>query len=218
MNMQGTCGCVAATRNGGCHVVRALHLEPGWTDEGEGCAVGTAVVIEVKTTSLDIGAGAIIRLTLRQFEYDHKGAILWLGDLYEWFEDPGHPIPAEVVAATGITDARVRGKVIEDWVLQDILSEASIAITHGCPAVRRRIEQRLGGALDVEWACSKDGVDWYARGFGGCSLRYLLMRCGHHCERRRPGDGVDPVIQVLRHRTADDRTALSELLDRTRAS
>ena len=214
MNIKQTCGCLAAANDGRCHVVRPLDVHEGWTDEGEGASAGTAVAIDVKTIGESPGAGSIIRLTLRQFEYDHAGAVTWIGDQYEWFEDPGRPIPKEVTTSTGITDDMVAGQGIEDWVLTDMLQDASVVIAHGVGDARPWIETRLEGARDLNWACSMTEVDWPSRGFDSVLLRYLRMQAGYQHERDRPGAAVDAIVQMLRHRDGNGRTVLSEMLAR----
>jgi len=214
MNIQQTCGCIAAAKNGGCHVVRPLDVDAGWTDEGEGASAGTALAIDVKTMGDGPATGAIIRLTLRHFEYDHAGAVTWIGDQYEWFEDPRRPIPKDVVASTGITDDMLTGQSIEDWVVTDMLQEATVVIAHGIETVRPWIESRLEGARDLRWACSMTEVDWHARGFDGVLLRYLLMQAGYQHDRDRPGAAVDAIVQMLRHRDRNGCTVLSEMLAR----
>lgn len=212
MNIQKTCGCMAAADDYGCRFVRPLDVDAGWTDEGNGASVGSALAIDVKTIGGGPETGAIIRLNLRQFEYDHAGAVTWIGEQYEWFEDPGCPVPREVTASTGISDDMLMGQAIEDWVVTDMLQEASVVIAHGVGTVRPWIERRLEGARDLYWACSMFEVDWYARGFDGVLLRYLLMQAGYQHDRDRPGAAVDAIVQMLRHRDGTGRTVLSEML------
>ncbi|HEX8388520.1 MAG TPA: DNA polymerase III subunit epsilon, partial [Sphingomonas sp.] len=78
----------------------------------------------------------------------------------------------------------------------------------------RWIEKRLEFARGLVWACSMEQVDWRAHaGFDGRSLGWLLMQAGYFHDGHRAGADVDAVIQLLRHRGADGRTALSVLVE-----
>ena len=45
---------------------------------------------------------------------------------WEWFEDPGFSIPAEIVKITGITDEMVAGQHIDDHAVDDLPSPQNI--------------------------------------------------------------------------------------------
>lgn len=57
-------------------------------------------------------------------------------------------------------------------------------------------------------------IDWRANGLEGGKLGFLLMQAGWFHEGHRAGADVDAVIQLLRHRFEDGRTALSALLEK----
>jgi DNA polymerase-3 subunit epsilon len=56
-------------------------------------------------------------------------------------------------------------------------------------------------------------IDWRARGLEGGKLGFLLMQVGWFHDGHRAAADVDAVIQLLRHRFDDGRTALSVLTE-----
>ncbi|QCB43262.1 DNA polymerase III subunit epsilon [Sphingomonas sp. PAMC26645] len=206
----------SGTTNNGSEV-RILHplkLREGST--GDGCARGSfvGVAVDVETTSLDAKTGKVIELALRRFRYDGAGIVTDIDQAFEWREDPGEPLTDEIRTLTGITDADLAGQEIDEDSATRLLQSASFVVAHNSAFDRSFIEMRLPEAKRLAWTCSLSQVDWRARGFDGRSLGYLLVQNGfYHCGHRASAD-VDALIQMLRHRNADGRTALAEMIER----
>ncbi|WP_206240474.1 hypothetical protein [Novosphingobium terrae] len=216
MDKRHTRGLLAAAKDEFWPKVRPLDLDEGWTDDGDGPAAGSIAVVDISTVGSHPAEGRIIRLTLRSFEYDSSGAITWIGDLLDTVEDPGTPTPTGMHAAAENSVSEPRRGIVEDWTATEVLRAVSIVVAHGVDAVRPWVESRFEHARGLRWACSMSDVDWPARGFHGFALNSLLWQSGYSHGRNVPGAGTDAVVQLLRHRSKDNRTALAELLDRQR--
>lgn len=94
------------------------------------------------------------------------------------------------------------------------MKSVSFIVAHNSSFDRKFVEARLPDAAGLAWCCSLNQIDWRQRGMGNTSLGYLLHECGYYHEGHRALSDVDALIQVLRHRSADGTTALSELIDR----
>jgi Exonuclease len=82
-----------------------------------------AAVVDVETTGTNPDSDMIIELGLCLFEYDRQsGRIYKILGSWEWFEDPGLSIPAEITKITGITDEMVAGHGIDERAVNDLLS------------------------------------------------------------------------------------------------
>jgi DNA polymerase III subunit epsilon len=81
-----------------------------------------AAVVDVETTGTDMARDKIIELGMCLFEYGQQDKRIYrvLGAC-DWLEDPGFPIPAEIVEMTGITDDVVAGGKIDDDAVNDLL-------------------------------------------------------------------------------------------------
>lgn len=214
MNIHAEAGCEDAAGTGNVRVLRPLRLTEGPTGEGMGRGAHVGVALDVETTSLDPSTGKIVELALRRFRYDPDGVITDIDAPYEWRQDPGEPLSPEIVALTGLTDADLSGREIEEDVAARLLKSASFVVAHNSSFDRRWLEDRLPDARGLNWCCSMRQVDWRRRGFDGRVLGYLLLQRGFYFCGHRASADVDALIQMLRHRDAVGRTALSEMIER----
>ena len=97
--------------------------------EGDGSSTATALVVDVETTGFDPVRDRIIEFCGVPFVFERdSGRILTVGPAVSFLEDPGRPIPEEIVRLTGITDAMVTGKAIDDSVVGALVAEAGPAV------------------------------------------------------------------------------------------
>lgn len=198
---------------GDVRVLHPLRLHEGSTGLGTGRGPHVGVAIDVETTSLDVNTGKIIELAIRRFRYDAGGLITDIDEAFEWREDPGEPLHPDISALTGLTDADLAGREIDEDDATRLLTSASFVVAHNSSFDRAWVERRLPGAAGLNWCCSMRQIDWRARGFDGRVLGYLLLQRGfYHCGHRASAD-VDALIEMLRHEDAYGRTALSEMIE-----
>jgi DNA polymerase-3 subunit epsilon len=65
----------------------------------------TGILIDTETTGLDHRKDEVIELGMVKFDYTAAGRIVGVRDTFSAFNEPSEPIPAEITALTGITDA-----------------------------------------------------------------------------------------------------------------
>ena len=200
----------------GAEEVRLLHplrLPAGPTGDSPIRGQHVGVAVDVETTSLDVNEGKIVEIALRRFIYNVDRVITNVQEPFEWREDPGEPLDPKIAALTGLTDADLAGRTIDEEAATRLLTSASFVVAHNSSFDRKWVERRLPGAAGLNWVCSMSQVDWRSRGFDGRVLGYLLLQAGYyHCGHRASAD-VDALIQMLRTVGPDGRTALSELIE-----
>jgi DNA polymerase-3 subunit epsilon len=202
-----------AVGSGQVRVLHPLRLSEGPTGEGVGRGRHVGVALDVETTGLDVNTGKVIELAIRRFAYDDAGVITAIDQSFEWREDPGEPLHPDISALTGLTDADLAGREIDRDAATRLLRSASFVVAHNTSFDRSWVEYLLPDARGLAWCCSMRQVDWRARRFDGRVLGYLLLQNGfYHCGHRASSD-VDALIQMLRHRDGDGRTALSEMIE-----
>ena len=136
-----------------------------------------ALVVDVETTGTDKTADAIIELGLVRFTYDARtGQPVEVVDTDSLLEDPGRPIPPEIVELTGITDDMVRGQRIAESRVRELLDGVVLVLAHNASFDRPFVEQRLPMFRDVHWACTQRDIDWRALGVGSHALEFLVYR------------------------------------------
>jgi len=166
----------ALEASGDYRVIRRYRPAPPAVLRGdEGDASG--LLLDLETTGLDPASDKIIQLAVVPFRFVREtGAILGAGAPVVFFEDPGRPIPAEVVRLTGITDEDVRGQRIDDVLIESIAAETTLVIAHNAGFDRPFSERRLPFFRDRHWACSQREIPWKERGLGSGALEFLLLR------------------------------------------
>ena len=198
-------------------LLRRLELREGHTNAGRRDGTSIAVVLDTETTGVG-EEDVIVELAIRRIRFDPDGVIVSIDKPYAWLEDPGRELPADVAKLTGITDAELAGRAIDDAAAMRLLKSAEFVCAHNAKFDLGMLVRRLPEAAGLAWACSQNDVDWRAAGFdGGRSLGWLLSRIGLFHGAHRAGDDVDAVIALLGHRLPSGRTALAEMVETARA-
>lgn len=197
-------------------LLRRLDIREGETGVGGRIDTVVGVVVDVETTGIG-DDDVIIELALRRFRADPEAVIVKIDRPYSWLEDPGRNLPEDIVRLTGLTDAEIAGKVIDDAAAIRLLRSADFVCAHNAAFDRGHVERRLPAAAGLNWACSCNDIDWRASGFDGRSLGWLLAQVGYFHGAHRAGDDVDAVIALLQKRLPPGWTALAEMLERARA-
>lgn len=198
---------------GAVRTLRKVDVREGATGRGGPFADGIAAVVDVETTGRDPASDAIVELAVRRFRYDAAGEIVKVDRGYSWLEDPGVPLEPEIVRVTGLTDADLAGREIDDGAAVRLLSSASIVLAHNAAFDRRFVERRLPDAAGLPWACSMAEVPWLELGFDGRSLGYLLTQRGLFHAGHRAAADVDAVIALMACDDGAGRPLLSHLVD-----
>jgi len=174
----------------------------------------TGLVIDVETTGLDPTRDEVIELAARLFWATRDGVIVAVGPSRAWLEDPGKPLSPEIVQLTGLTDADLAGRRIEDDEVITMMVRADFIVAHNARFDRPFIERRFPTCRELAWCCSLNDTDWGSHGFDGRGLGWLLAQCGAFHGGHRAAADVDATLALLRHRLPTDRTVLAEILER----
>lgn len=170
------------------------------------------VVVDVETTGLDASRDRIIELAVRMFWTTTDGIIVAVGPSRSWLEDPGEPLSSEVIQLTGLTDADLASRRIDDIEVTAMLTRADFIVAHNAGFDRPFIERRFQNLRGFAWCCSCHDFDWRSHGFDGRGLGWLLAQCGQFHDGHRAAADVDASIALLRHVLPDGRTVLSKML------
>lgn len=206
----------AITQNGRFQVIERLEQRTGY-HRPDGTATRRAVYVDVETTGLGDDA-RIIQLAIAPFDFATDGRIFGVAPCESWLEDPGVPIPDEVSELTGLTDADVAGKRIDDARVTELLQEAVLVIAHSARFDRPKLEARLPLFAGKHWACSCDEVPWLEEGLQAKKLEWLAYRlCGMFFDAHRAdGDVAMGVHLLTRTLPRSGRLAMDLLLESAR--
>lgn len=158
----------------------------------------TAAILDTETTSLDPAMGHIIELAICPVTFDGRGRIVAIGPVHDWLEDPGYPLPPEIVRLTGLTDAGLVGKCIDDAAALRLLADADMLIAHNANFDSGWIERRYPAVAGKPWCCSLKDIAWRDLGYEGRQLGALLGEvAGFFNTRHRADADVAALVALL---------------------
>lgn len=185
-----------------------------------GQATQRVIVLDTETTGLDSKSEKIIELAMLSVLVD-KATGLPAGPvtIYESFEDPGKPIPAQITEITGIDDSMVKGLRIDDAAVTALVEQADLIVAHNAAFDRPFVEARFPVFAGKAWGCSFQGIDWKKEGSGSAKLEFLASERGWFYDAHRAQVDCHALLQVLASPLAGGQTGLARLLtgaDQTR--
>ncbi|HEY0015512.1 MAG TPA: 3'-5' exonuclease [Longimicrobium sp.] len=179
----------------------ARRFEPrGRYAEPDGKPTYRALFVDVETTGLDTERDHIIQLALLPFEYaPSTGRIYAVGEPIVQMEDPGRAIPPEITMLTGISDADVAGRWIDEQAVDSLAAAARLVVAHNAAFDRPLLERRLPLFREMPWACSRVEVPWAEHGIAAAKLEFVLFK---HCRAFFEGHRADQDCHAALHALA----------------
>lgn len=183
----------------------------------DGLETRRGLFLDVETTGLDPARDEIIELAMVPFTYGLDGRIFAVHEAFEKFREPSRPIPPEITALTGITDAMVAGQIIDPADVREFAAGASLVVAHNAAFDRRFVERLSDVFVTKPWACSMTQIDWPAEGFEGTRLAYLVMGAGFFYDRHRAVNDCHAALELLATNLPKSSVpAMARLLERAR--
>jgi DNA polymerase-3 subunit epsilon len=187
-------------------VLRRFTPQPSYGRLGDDDDEQVGLFVDVETTGMQWGADRIIEFAGVPFTFGTRsGQITEVGAPVAFLEDPGRPIPPDVVRLTHITDEMVAGRHIDDAEITALVRRADLVIAHNAKFDRPFLEARFPVFAEKPWACSINDVPWETHGLGSVKLGWLLMEhAGLYFRAHRAGEDCLAAIHVLATPFADD--------------
>jgi DNA polymerase-3 subunit epsilon len=178
--------------------------------------VGVAAVLDVETTGFSPRRDEILEFGMTLFRYDRtNGRVLDSIITYSGLRQPSRPISRHASAVHGITWHTVKGRRLDYRRIRTILYQAEFVVAHYAAFDRGFVARLMPSFRRVTWLCSRDGIDWCAKGFESRSLGDLAV--AHDIQNPSPhrADGdVTTLLTLLSCRGPGRRPYLYELLRR----
>ena len=158
----------------------------------------TVVLLDTETTGLDASREKITELALLRVDVDSVTGLPCGGvTVFDGLEDPGKPIPAEIVKLTGITDDMVKGQRLDEAKIDSLLDGVDLVLAHNAGFDRPFVEARLPQFAQLNWACSFADIDWKRQGQSSAKLEYLAMAQGWFYDAHRAEMDCHALLAVL---------------------
>jgi DNA polymerase III subunit epsilon len=178
-------------------VLRRLPVRLHWSD-APSMGRTRVLILDTETTGLDQSKEKIIELAMLRLEVDNaSGQPLGLMQVFDELEDPGRAIPKEVVALTGITDADVQGKRLDEVRIAAMLDGVDLVIAHNAAFDRPFCEARMPQFRELAWACSFADIDWKGQGRSSSKLEALALELGWFYDAHRADMDCHALLAVL---------------------
>ena len=160
--------------------------------------VATLLVLDTETTGLNPARDKVVELALLRVTVDLRtgqpvGPVL----VYDGLEDPGMPMPDEIIAITGITDEMLRGQQLDEAEVQRLLEGVDLVLAHNAGFDRPFVESRLPQFAALNWACSFADIDWKQEGRGSAKLTALAYDIGLFYDAHRAEMDCHALLAVL---------------------
>lgn len=170
--------------------------QPAGEPSAAGCL--NVLVLDTETTGLDAAKERIIELAMLRVQVD-RGTGLPVGavQVYDELEDPGKPIPKEVVALTGIQDSDVAGKQLDEARIAQMLDGVDLVIAHNAGFDRPFVEARLPQFAQLRWSCSFADIDWKSQDRSSAKLESLAQAMGWFYDAHRAEMDCHALLAVL---------------------
>lgn len=150
----------------------------------------TGCIIDLETMGMDARSDEIIEIGVLCFVFHRHDGLLGVTDTYNALNDPGRPIPQEIVRITGITAQDVAGKSIDWQKVLGMLNGAHWVICHNSGFDRNFLELQTPDYIatrvrELPFACTLKDIDWKAHGFESAKLDYLNWKLGFFYDGHR---------------------------------
>lgn len=170
-------------------------------------------IIDTETTGLDWSRHTVIEVAAAAVLVDDAGRIAAIPSLGSGLNDPGHPLPSEIVELTGLTDAMVANREINRDELGAFLASCEAVLAFNAGFDRSFVEALLPDLPAMRWGCVMADVPWRKLGFETGPQNYLLMQAGRFAAgAHRAKDDVLSLIELLDHVCSDGASIMAKVL------
>lgn len=170
-------------------------------------------VLDTETTGIDVARHLVIEICAATVLVDEIGRVVGIQSIGDALQDPGRPLPSEIVELTGLNDADLEGQRIETDRLISFIEHCEAVVAFNSGFDRPHVEKLLPALRPMPWGCAMADVPWRNLGFEPGPQGYLLMQTGrYNPSAHRAKDDVLALIELLDHVCEDSESVMAKVL------
>jgi DNA polymerase-3 subunit epsilon len=187
--------------------------------EPDGEPLETGLILDTETTGIDAQKDDVIELGMVLFEYAPATSRIYrIVDTFDQLQDPGRPLPAEIIALTHITDDMLRGQHIDATAVETFVARAKLVIAHNAAFDRPFVERQWKVFETKPWADSMSQVHWYDEGVATQKQELIALCLGFFYNAHRAENDCFALLHILSNTLpTSGQPALKPLLDHAAA-
>ncbi len=176
------------------------------------------IFLDVETTGLNSGRDRVIQLCVRPVLVNKETyKVSAIAKSKTFHQDPGFPLPEEIIDLTNITDEDVSGQSIDWSWLHSTISKADFVVCHNAAFDRGFVENEFRRndlkSTETIWACSMSQIFWRNFCRPSRALEVICAWSGFFYGSHQAANDVDAMITVIRQ-----NNKMQELLTTASAS
>lgn len=145
-------------------------------------------IVDLETTGLNHETDEIIEIGIILVQYNVESNIPRILATYNGLQPASKPLPEVITRITGITDKDLAGQSIDWPEVSKLFFLADFVVCHNAAFDRKFIEAQspVGKEImDKSFACTKNDIDWQAKGYANTKLDYLNWSMGYFYDGHR---------------------------------
>lgn len=179
-------------------------------------ATSKGLIIDAEATSPDPQTATIIQLAIIPFTFTDDLKICEVKKPIVMYNDPGGPIPEEIVRLTGITDKDVAGHSLDYEVIEKLFDDVDIVIAHKAEFDRTILERHVH-VPNVVWGCSMYDIDWKSKFINSLVLEYIAFKTGFWFEAHDALNDCYALLRILAVGEYEGKSYFEELMEKAYA-
>ena len=205
---------------GGYRVIRPLMKRSAYCEDAPPDNLVKVAILDTETTGLDHETDRIIELGIVIVEVcPTTGLAYRIVETFSELEDPGFSMSEEISRIHGITDEMVKGKRINDALVDELVSDVDLVIAHNADFDRQFVERRFPVFAGKPWACSVTQIPWRKEGIGSAKQQFLAYFFGFSYDGHRAINDCQALLEILQQPLPQSgRLAMRVLLENNRTN
>lgn len=196
-------------------ILRKLKAREAFSED-DGSKKEILMVVDTETTGVDSKKDKVFEIGYVMVEFNaESGKIFRVIDRVSELQDPGFPLPQEIIEITGVNDEDLKGKKFDRQKIESDIAKADLIIAHNSNFDRKFLEREFSSFANKSWICSLDQGPWDEMHIGTKKLEFIAYAVGGiFYEAHRALTDTEALLEILSKSTPSGTTVLKSIHDK----